>query len=136
MEEYALLMLDNMQEKKHFVIGKIVGFVNTKEEQNDYAIYKDLLTENNIYPSSYEANEFIDSEEYIKELKSLKWISRKIINKEEALTLLKEMDKDVIFDYGFNVFISKERKINKYDKELRKHSDKMKKIRQKKRSRD
>lgn len=133
-KEYALLMLDNMPLQKHFVIGKIIGYIETDDiDQKDFAIYQDLITENIIYPSSYEANEFIDSNEYVKHLKELKWVSRKFISKEEALKKLNELNKDDILSYGINVGTSKQKKLDSYEEKLQKHNKVLKKLNRKKR---
>ena len=135
-KEYALLMLDNMPLQKHFVIGKIIGYIETDDiDQKDFAIYQDLITENIIYPSSYEANEFIDSNEYVKHLKELKWVSRKFISKEEALKKLKKLSKDDILSYGINVGTSKQKKLDSYEEKLQQHNKTLKKINRKKENR-
>lgn len=129
-EEYALLMLDNMQLNGYFVISKEIGHLDSDnlEEQLDYTIYEDLLTKNIIYPASYEVNEFIDSLEYEKQLSELKWISRKKISKEIIFDLLKKMDKSDIESYSINVFTSKEKKKKNYKEELDKHKKIMKEL--------
>lgn len=133
-KEYALLMLDNMPLQKHFVIGKIIGYIGTDVvNKKDYAIYQDLITENFIYPSSYEVNEFIDSNEYVEHLKSLKWISRKFITKEDALNKIKILNKDGVLSYNININISKQKKNDSYEEELKKHNKVLKKINGKKR---
>ena len=133
-KDYALLMLDNMPLQKYFVIGKIIGYIETDDiDQKDFAIYEDLITENIIYPSSYEANEFIDSNEYVEHLKDLKWISRKFISKEEALKKLKKLSKDDILSYGINVGTSKQKKLDSYEEKLQKHNKVLKKLNRKKR---
>ena len=133
-EEYALLMLDNMPLKKHFVVAKLVKYLHLDdfEEQKNYAVYEDLITENIIYPSSYEVNEFIDSEEYIKQLKELKWISRKIITKKEALDLSKKLDKNAFLSYLINIVTAQDKKKKIYNSELEKHTTTIKKLKYKK----
>ena len=129
-EEYALLMLDNMPLKGHFVVAKAIGCmeVDDYEERQSYTIYKDLVKGEIIYPSSYEVNEFIDSDEYVKQLKSLKWISRKKISKEEALEFLKDLNRANLLAYDINIISSKEKKNNRYDEDLRRHKKIVKKI--------
>lgn len=127
---YALLLLDNMPLQGHFVIAKSIGHLESEdlEEQLDYTLYKDLVMGKIIYPSSYEANEFINSEEYEKELQELKWISRKKISRKEAIYRLKKMSKDDILTYDINVYISKENKIKNYKANLLKHRNNIKKL--------
>lgn len=129
-EEYALLLLDNMPFNGHFVVAKKIGYLNSDnlEEQLNYTIYEDLITGSKIYPSSYEANEFIDPNEYQKQLPELKWISRKVIKQKEALDTVKRISNDDILPYMINLNISKERKKNIYKEELDRHKKVLKKL--------
>ena len=129
-EEYALLLLDNMPLNGYFVVAKKIGFLNSDnlEEQLDYAIYEDIITGSKIYPSSYEANEFIKPDEYQRQLPELKWISRKVVNQKKALDTVKSISNDDIMPYMININISKEKKKNIYKEELDRHKKVLKKL--------
>ena len=129
-EEYALLLLDNMPLNGYFVVAKKIGYLNSDdlEERLDYAIYEDIITGSKIYPSSYEANEFINPDEYQRQLPELKWISRKVVNQKKALDTVKSISNDDIMPYMININTSKEKKKNIYKEELDRHKKVLKKI--------
>ena len=129
-EHYALLLLDNMPLKGHFVIAKSIGHMKSDntDEQLSYTVYKDLIKEEKIYPSSYEVNEFIDSDEYLKHIGNLKWLSRKIISKEEAKRVLEDLERSNLLAYEINIYTAIDKKKQNYEKELERHERVLKKI--------
>ena len=132
---YALLLLDNMPLQGYFVIAKSIGDLDSKdtEEQLNYTIYEDLVMGKKIYPSSYKVNEFINPEEYEEQLKGLKWISRKKISEEEALSIMKKLTRENLLSYEMNIYTSKDKKNREYNELLLSQRQDFKKIKHKKR---